>query len=173
MRALLGVLLACGCCAAQVTLERLRNGSWQEIPAATVVDSGEQIRFRFRAAGDGFLYVVNQGSSGTRALLFPSLDAGRDNTLRAGADRLVPDGEHVSFRVSGPEGLDVLYFISSPVALSDPDRRALTRPVKRPPVLLPRCDDGILRARGECQDTQAGLRPPSAPNIIEFRLAHR
>jgi hypothetical protein len=31
---------------------------------------------------------------------------------------------------------------------------------KQPPkILLPRCDDSIFRARGECIDSSAGLRP--------------
>lgn len=169
MRTLLSLLGVCGMMDAQVALERLRNGAWQEIPAATVVDSGEQVRFRYRATSEGYVYLVNQGSSGRRVLLFPSPETGRDNRVEAGGELLVPGSE--AFRVSGPAGHDTLYWITSPVPLGDADRRALARPAKRPPLLLPRCDDGILRARGDCSEAP-GARP-AAVTVREFILYHQ
>ncbi len=101
-----------------------------------------------------------------------------------------------AFRILGPPGYDVVSWLVSPVALGRPAAPAQhTRP---PATLLPRCDDAILKARGDCVDRAAGPRqqsrglegelviireknssvvsvpePPKGPIVYEFRLAHK
>ena len=106
------------------------------------------------------------------------------------------------FKVSGPAGQDVVSWLVSPVDLG-----RQYRPLPPPPApdtvlpssLKPRCDDTILKARGDCIDTSAGVKPvqprelmfiqdnnrgkesvvlsspapQSGPVVYELRLAHR
>lgn len=144
----------------EVTLER-RNpkGAWQTIEPGLILGSGDLVRFRFRASFPGFVYVVNYGTSGTSTLLYPTVETGRENRVQPETDYLVP-ATQTSFRVTGPAGHDIVYWIVSPVPLADEQAQRIVRPQRdyRPPKLIPRCDDAFLRARGDCVDTTAGPR---------------
>ena len=48
------------------------DGSTLEVPTDTVFHSGERIRFSIEPNASGYLYIVNQGSSGTWKPMFPS-----------------------------------------------------------------------------------------------------
>jgi hypothetical protein len=63
--------------------------------------------------------------------------------------------------VSGPPGYDVIYWLVSPVDFGKQYRPLPPPPAPGsvPPSLHPRCDDTIFKARGDCIDTQAGVRP--------------
>jgi len=73
------------------------------------------------------------------------------------------------FEVSGPSGFDTIYLLvsSTPISIppaalpeaQEPSDKAL------PSNLLPRCNDEIFKARGECLDSSAGASalPPDAP----------
>ena len=120
------------------------------------------MRFRFRANFDGYLYVMNYGTSGSYSLLFPREETGRENNVKSGKEYLVP-ATQAWFRIDGPPGHDIVYWLVSPVALASkpPGYVPLPPPPKRTPppkTLLPRCDDSIFRARGLCIDPRAGLR---------------
>jgi hypothetical protein len=116
------------------------------------------MRFRFRAAFDGYLYVIDSGTSGTQSLLFPGDATGRQNRVEAGRDYFVP-ATGAAFRVAGPAGHDVVYWLVSPVPLEGNPAAALDRPWQRPAAKMkPRCDDSIFRARGLCIDSSAGPR---------------
>lgn len=174
-------------------LERQQGEAWKPVAPGLVLESGSRVRFQFRTNFTGFVYVVNHGSSGDRAMLFPSPDAGMNNHVRAETAYMVPATE-AAFRVSGPEGHDVVYWILSPKALGEAEAIALAREAAPAPKLLPRCDESLMRARGECVDTKAGPRlvsrelsivqkdertrvsvssPVARPLVYQYRLPHR
>jgi hypothetical protein len=151
-------LLAAQSQTVEVSLERNQSGVWKSIDPALVLDQGDLLRFRFRTTFDGYLYVINSGTSGTQSLLFPGDSTGRNNRVQAGKEYFVPSTD-ASFRVSGPAGHDVVYWLISPVPL-DANPAAAVGPAGFQPTgkLIPRCDDSIFRARGLCIDSSAGPR---------------
>jgi hypothetical protein len=91
--------------------------------------------------------------------LFPRVETGRDNRIASGSEYQVPTTETV-FKIAGPAGYETVYWLVSPLRLNEsvPTLRPVapgtpSRPLKD---LRPRCDDTILRARGECIDSTAG-----------------
>lgn len=160
----------------EITLERLERSVWRTIDPGLVLDSGDRVRFRFRGNFDGFLYVMNYGTSGSYTLLFPREETGRENNVKSGREYVVPATE-TAFRVAGKPGHDVVYWVVSPVALGEnkpPAYVPLPPPPKRtplPPNLIPRCDDAIFRARGLCVDSSAGPRTISDPERLPENLA--
>lgn len=143
----------------EIVLERHDSGAWQTIEPGLVLGQGDLVRFRFRATFDGYLYVINSGTSGSQSLLFPGAETGRDNRVQAGKDYFVPS-TGASFKVAGPAGHDVVYWLVSPVPLEGNPAAALGRTPSRKPTgtLVPRCDQTIMRARGLCIDSSAGPR---------------
>ncbi|MCC7175515.1 MAG: DUF4384 domain-containing protein [Bryobacterales bacterium] len=153
----------------EIILERQEAGAWKVIDPGLVLASGERVRFRFRANFAGFLYVMNYGSSGKYDLLFPREETGRQNRIEAGQEYRIPATESW-FKIGGPPGFDIVYWLASPVTLGS-DGMGLPAPPKdkQPPkILLPRCDDSIFRARGLCIDSSAGVRGiPQAEELPE------
>ena len=66
------------------------------------------------------------------------------------------------FRIAGPAGFETVYWLVSPTRLAAP---TLT-PESKPLTLMPRCDDAILKARGDCIDSSAG--PKLIPREVEL-----
>ncbi len=159
----------------EITLERLEGSNWRAVAPGLVLDSGDRIRFRFRASFSGYLYVMNQGTSGSYTLLFPREETGRENNIRAGTEYFIPATE-TYFRVAGPPGHDIVYWMVTPAALGD-SRPAYvpppppSKPARAPSTLVPRCDDTIFRARGECIDASAGPRQLGAEEKLPENLA--
>jgi hypothetical protein len=48
------------------------DNSTTEVPSSTVFHSGDRIRFSIEPNAGGYLYIINQGSSGTWKPMFPS-----------------------------------------------------------------------------------------------------
>jgi len=140
-----------------IVLERNEGNSWREIDSRLVLEQNDRVRFRVRTNFNGYLYVTNQSTSGQYAVLFPGPQTGQQNRVESGKDYVVPATEGW-FRITGPPGQEIVYWTMSPVALTGTASGTSSRPAntKDAPVLLPRCDDTILRARGDCLDTSAG-----------------
>jgi len=138
-----------------ITLERRRDGKIEPMAAGHVFAKGDIIRLKLTSHYDGYLYVMNQGTSGKFATVYPSMQTGNDNRIHMMKQYLVPAVEDGWFEVEGPAGFDVLYFLLSPTALATPAVSSFAAPG---PVssLKPRCNDDIFRARGECTDDSAG-----------------
>ncbi len=100
----------------EVVMERNQNGVWKAIDPGLVLDPGDLLRFRFRTTFDGYLYVIDAGTSGAQTLLFPGDDTGRNNRVLAGKEYFVPS-TGASFKVAGPAGHDIIYWLLSPVPL--------------------------------------------------------
>lgn len=144
----------------EITLERNASKSgdaWQVVDPATIFDSNDHVRFRFRTNFDGYLYVLNHSTSGKDELLYPRQDTGSKNRVKSGQDYKIPESE-AYFRIAGPAGHDVLYWMLSPVELPGYPAATEREAPKRQFLLTPRCDDAILKARGECLDSTAGAR---------------
>src|SRR5262245_30148405 len=98
----------------RLVVERQDGVAWRTVNAATVFASGDHLRFRVSTNFGGYLYVMNQGTSGSYELLFPRSDTGMDNRIEAGKEYVVPASQGW-FGVSGPPGQDVIYWLVSPV----------------------------------------------------------
>jgi hypothetical protein len=145
--------------ALEISLEKkLADGTVQAVASDHVFEPGDLVHFRVKSEFDGYLYVMDQGTSGKFATVFPSEDAGADNRVRQTQMFSIPSGESSWFEISGPEGFDVVYFLLSPTPLATPAAAAFAAPA---PVssLKPRCNDEVFKARGECTDMNAGPAP--------------
>ena len=155
-----------------IRLEKKTGNTVQAVPQNTVFRNGEILRFRLTSQINGYLYVVDKGSTGNTAVLFPAATTAGGNRIETGRSYLVPAEGDGWFEVSGPAGFDVLYFLVSATPISLPsgsspsqgEKHAPAQESPPPPNLLPRCDDAVFKARGECVDMSAGATalPPDA-----------
>src|SRR4051812_47231368 len=134
----------------ELLLERLDKDTWRPIDPGLVLAQGDRVRFKFRTNFDGYLYVMNQGTGGTYEQLFPREETGQDNRIAASREYQVP-ATSGAFRVAGPPGHDVVYWLVSPARLTEGATYNPHPAAKQvPATLVPRCDETILRARGDC-----------------------
>lgn len=128
-----------------------------------VFRSGDVVRFRVTARGmEGYLYVIDQGTSGAYTALYPAQGTHADTFLHVDQDVFVPSVEDGWFEVGGPAGFDVLYFVVSPKPIDiaqGPGEAGTAGQAPLPESMKPRCDDSIFKARGECVDSTAGPAP--------------
>ena len=140
----------------ELVLEKLDNQTWKAIDPGLVLAQNDVVRFKFRTNFDGYLYVMNQSTSGKYEQLFPREETGRENRVTASKEYQVP-ANNVSFRIGGPPGHEVVYWMVTPARLTDASPGNPPPAMKGPPpVLMPRCDETILKARGDCVDPTAG-----------------
>jgi hypothetical protein len=189
----------------EILLERREGSTWKIVDPGLVLEQNDRVRFRVKTNFGGYLYVMNRSTSGKQELLFPTKEAGEKNRIEAERQYLVP-ATAGAFRITGPAGQEIVYWLVSPLEFTKDGREYVPlppppKPGKTPPNLVPRCDDTVLRARGDCVDTSAGARPVKGPEqgtppevmfvrraqasvittpptlegpvIFEFRLAHR
>jgi len=141
----------------ELVLERLDRDTWRTIDPGLVLAQGDRVRFKFRTNFDGYLYVMNQSTSGTYEQLFPTDQAGQDNRISASKEYQVP-ATSAAFRIAGPAGHEVVYWLVTPGRLNEGAPRYQPPPARKAPpaALIPRCDDTILKSRGDCVDPTAG-----------------
>jgi hypothetical protein len=154
----------------EIAIEQQIGG--QSVPMAPkhVFDSGDTIRVRVTSHFDGYLYVMDQGTSGRFSTVFPSAAAGNDNQVHQGQSYLIPSTTDGWFQISGPAGFDVLYILLSPEPIAPPSAASFAAPG---PVssLKPRCNDAVFRARGDCIDPLAGAAPVPAGEPLPAPIA--
>ena len=145
----------------EILLERMNGPQWVKVDPRLIFAQNDRVRFHFRANFSGYLYVMDRTTSGKYEQLFPREETGQDNQITAGKDYLIPATDTV-FRIAGPPGQEIIYWLVSPVELSEGGHKYKPLPPP-PPVdrrlpqnMTPRCDDSIFRARGECVDSSAG-----------------
>jgi hypothetical protein len=151
----------------EIKLERLDGTTWKTIDPGLVLEQGDRVRFRFHTDFDGYLYVMNQSTSGKYEQLFPREETGQDNRVIGGKEYQVPSTSSV-FRIAGPAGFEIVYWMVTPLRLNDAPPRPEPPSVNRPPrpiTLIPRCDETVLQARGQCIDNTAG--PKLVPQDAE------
>lgn len=162
----------------ELILEKKDGQAWKAVDPGTVFEQNDYVRFRFKTNFPGHLYVMNQGTSGDYTLLFPREDTGRLNRIEGGREYMVPSTAQGAFRISGPPGHDVIYWMMSPVELGEKEP-AKYKPLPPPPPstpevrksLVPRCDETILRARGDCVDGSAGPKAVKPGQPLPKNLA--
>jgi hypothetical protein len=154
----------------EIAIEQQIGG--QSVPMAPkhVFDSGDTIRVRVTSHFDGYLYVMDQGTSGRFSTVFLSAAAGNDNQVHQGQSYLIPSTTDGWFQISGPAGFDVLYILLSPEPIAPPSAASFAAPG---PVssLKPRCNDAVFRARGDCIDPLAGAAPVPAGEPLPAPIA--
>ena len=151
----------------ELLLDRLDGKDWRLIDPGLILASGDRVRFRFRTNFDGYLYVTNRSSSGKYEQLFPRADTGEDNRILASHEYQVP-ATSTLFRIAGPAGYETVYWLVSPTPMA---AGAPPPHEDRPIVLHPRCDDTILKARGDCVDSSAGPRLVPRGEVLPDTLA--
>jgi len=160
----------------EIVLERRDAGAWKTVDPGLVLEQNDRVRFRFHTNFNGYLYVMNQSTSGTYAMLFPSEETGRENRIQAGKDYLVPATQTL-FRIAGPPGHEIVYWMVTPAELHTEEPKYVPLPPpppaeKRVPAnMTPRCDDAMFRARGECIDTSAGPKNVTSRELLPDNLA--
>ncbi len=145
-----------------IRLEQKQGDSVKTVPQDTVFHNGEILRFRLTSRIAGYLYVVDQGTSGETDTLFPAAGAEvGDNRIEPNRVEVIPANGDGWFEVSGPAGFDVLYFVvsASPMNLPQAAPGKPAPETKPGPILLPRCDDAIFKEKGDCIDHSAGIAP--------------
>jgi hypothetical protein len=153
-----------------IRLEQKHGDETKTVPQNTVFHTGDVLRFRLTSRIAGYLYVVDKGTSGETTTLFPvSNGTSSQNRIEPDQTMVVPAMGDGWFEVSGPSGFDTIYLLvsSSPILIplaSVPETKE-TPQNAIPPNLLPRCNDEVFKARGECIDASAGVAPlpPGAP----------
>ncbi|HEY7303582.1 MAG TPA: DUF4384 domain-containing protein [Bryobacteraceae bacterium] len=161
-----------------LVLEKKEGTSLRTVDPNYVFSGGDKIRFRLKSAVDGYLYVMNRGSSGSWQQLFPRDELAQSRRVTGSKQYLVPASGTGWFQVTGPPGYDNVYFLISPVDLgkspsgagrqqspsAEADAAAFA-------TATPRCDDELFRARGECLDTHAGLKPLDKGEALPDRFS--
>lgn len=155
-----------------------------EVGASTVFHAGDRIRLAVEANDDGYLYVVNQGSSGTWKLLFPSPEIkDGDNRIQKRVRYEIPSG--YTFTFDEQSGEEKLFIVLSRqpepdlerliYSLGNEGKPAVEKPaVEKPKMLLASAafgDDVIGRLRNtyardliveKVDDEQAGPKQEKA-----------
>lgn len=79
-------------------IELKRNGKVFRCNNKTTFKSGDSIKFHVMSEVDGYAYVVlQQGSTGSKAVLFPSKETGEHNYLRSKQDYPLPYDDWLAF----------------------------------------------------------------------------
>jgi hypothetical protein len=100
-----------------------RDGTRVEVTPDRVFRSGDRIRLRVETNRDGYLYLLNAGSTGRYHLLFPHPKlAGGSNLVKAGAVYDIPHGAFIRF--DDNPGEEVLFIVLSPRPMTDMPVRA-------------------------------------------------
>ena len=93
-------------------LRRAPDGAAVEVDADTVFRSGDRIRFAFEPNVDGFLYVIQRGSTGRWSVLLPHPQiAGGRNAVTRFAEVTVPSGGWFRFD-ENPGSEEVFVYLS-------------------------------------------------------------
>ena len=107
-------------------IELKRDGKTFRCNNKMAFRSGDEIRFHVSSGVDGYAYIMmQQGSSGDRALLFPENKTGLNNQLKADADCAIPTRTFLKFDDHpGVEKINVVFSrrpVDVNIALKDPN----------------------------------------------------
>lgn len=98
------------------------DGHYSEVSPATIFHSGDHLRLSVMANQPGYLYVIEQGSSGSWSSIFPA-QSGSDpaqaaNRIEAGHLYQIPDGRW-TFRFDQNPGQERLFLVLSREPVAD------------------------------------------------------
>jgi hypothetical protein len=95
------------------------RGGQRRATSDQVFRAGDRIRLHVTSNRDGYLTLVNLGSSGRTTVLFPQASAGSTNFVKAGTDYAVPPGTYLRFDET--PGEETLVLALSPVPAPVPN----------------------------------------------------
>lgn len=103
----------------QVTVYQLfEDGGSRAVSPKTVFSAGDRIRLGFHANRPGFLYVVNVGTTGKVATLFPS-SATDNNQVRPGFVYQIPQQAGRAIRFDKVPGEEIILVVLAESRISD------------------------------------------------------
>jgi len=100
-------------------IERIGRSGTQRVGPSTVFKSGDRIRIHVRSNRSGYLYVVNQGSSGRGSFLFPT-SANADEYVEANRVYTIPVSGHIRFDDQPGEEIVWLFLSQRPLPVDVP-----------------------------------------------------
>lgn len=104
-------------------LARQSDGGYTEVLPETVFHSGDKVKLSVMANQPGYLYIIEQGSSGSWIPLFPEQNAAPDsNRVEAGRVYLVPNASDESFQFNQQPGKEHLFILLSREPVADLDQ---------------------------------------------------
>jgi hypothetical protein len=93
-----------------------KNGEMKRVSSSTVFRKGDRIRVSLKSNRDGYLYVVNQGSTGASTLLFPNASVPQGNNyINANQTYEIPPNSF--FRFDANPGQETLIVMLSPTPI--------------------------------------------------------
>jgi hypothetical protein len=134
--------------------------------AQSVFRQRDRLRFRFRTSVSGYLYILNQSSSGAVAWLYPAAGNG-SNYVTGGREVMIPGAEG-HFVIGGPPGFDTLYWILRRAPLTVPTVEE--KQLDEPSTLISRCTEEEMQTQLACLDKNAGPKPLSDPKKLQSAL---
>ena len=97
------------------------DGRYVEVPSNSVFHSGDHIRLSLLTNEPGYIYVIQQGSTGAWTPVFPPPGSAQDaNKIAAGELQMVPGGTR-AFAFDKTPGDEKLYVILSRTPIADID----------------------------------------------------
>jgi hypothetical protein len=125
-----------------VIIQKNADGVEAEVDPDTTFHSGDLVRFAFEPSIDGYLYVVQEGSSGTWSVLFPHpMINGGTNAVRRSEKYTVPSngwfrfnnaaGTERAFVFLSKDPLDTLPGFKEPVERMESVRQSVVDDLKR------------------------------------------
>jgi hypothetical protein len=141
-----------------------------EVSADTVFHAGDRVRFSVEPNGPGYLYIVQQGSSGTWQPVFPSAEnADSSNRVEGWRTYMMPPKSRLVF--DEQTGTENIFIVLSRVEVPDLERlmyslKTGAKPVSEPSE-QPKAQPKTLVARLTIDDATIGrLRNASARDLI-------
>lgn len=104
-------------------LQQHGGGDYGEVFPETVFHSGDKVKISVMANQPGYLYIIEQGSSGSWLPLFPAQNAAPEsNRVTAGRVYLVPSASDESFQFNQQAGKERLFILLSREPIADLDQ---------------------------------------------------
>lgn len=104
-------------------LQQQSGGDYAEVFPETVFHSGDKVKLSVMANQPGYLYIIEQGSSGSWIPLFPAQNAAPEsNHVAAGRVYLVPGASDESFQFNQQPGKERLFILLSREPIADLDQ---------------------------------------------------
>lgn len=104
-------------------LQQRSGGDYGEVFPETVFHSGDKVKISVMANQPGYLYIIEQGSSGNWLPLFPAQNATPEsNRVAAGHVYLVPTASDESFQFNQQAGKERLFILLSREPIADLDQ---------------------------------------------------
>lgn len=98
-------------------LKQQADDSFAEVLPDSTFHVGDKLRLSIMSNEPGYLYVIQQGSSGTWSSIFPDAKSS-SNHVEAGVPYQLP-GSPQSFKVNNPPGADKLFVVLSREPIQD------------------------------------------------------